>query len=75
MDKKIIFAIMILIMMNGFVLAGETVSVSDVTVCCEKTNSGLFCQDVKEEDCSSDARALPTACASTSFWLRSSPIC
>ena len=53
--------------MNGFVLAGETVSVSDVTVCCEKTNSGLFCQDVKEEDCSSDARALPTACASTSF--------
>ncbi|MBS3089043.1 hypothetical protein J4402_04705 [Candidatus Pacearchaeota archaeon] len=67
MDKKIIICLIAMIYLIGFVSAGETVSMSDVTVCCEKTNSGLYCQDVREEDCSPDANALPTACASTSF--------
>ncbi|MBU0466850.1 MAG: hypothetical protein KJ718_02360 [Nanoarchaeota archaeon] len=45
---------------------GETVGTQDVTVCCEKTNSGLYCQDVPEEDCSDGSEfALPTSCAST----------
>ena len=67
MDKRIILLGIVIIFLVGIVNAGETVSVSDVTVCCEKTNSGLFCQDVKEEDCDSDSRALPTSCTSTSF--------
>jgi hypothetical protein len=46
--------------------AGEIVGRSEATVCCEKTNSGLFCQDVPAEDCASD-RQPPTACRSTSF--------
>jgi len=66
MDKRIMFLV-VLIFLIGVVSAGETVSVSDVTVCCEKTNSGLFCQDVKEEDCDTASRALPTACTSTKF--------
>ncbi len=45
---------------------GEIVGTLEATVCCEKTNSGLFCQDVPVEDCASD-RKPPTACESTSF--------
>lgn len=45
----------------------ETVSTIDNTVCCEKTNAGLYCQDVPAEDCSSEGRQLPTSCESTSF--------
>lgn len=47
--------------------AAEIVSTSDTTVCCEKTVSGLSCQDVSEEQCAPGARAVPTACESTSF--------
>src|SRR3989344_3502106 len=47
--------------------AAEIVSSSDVTVCCEKTNSGLFCQDVPETECAPGARSVPTSCESTSF--------
>lgn len=36
-------------------------------MCCEKTKSGLFCQDVPEEECAADSRKPPTACESTSF--------
>ncbi|RMD65624.1 hypothetical protein D6817_05675, partial [Candidatus Pacearchaeota archaeon] len=44
----------------------ETVDFTERTVCCEKTNAGLACQNVPEEDCASD-RKPPTACSSTSF--------
>ena len=37
------------------------------TVCCEKTNSGLYCQDVTPDQCSSSGRQAPTSCRSTSF--------
>jgi len=55
------------ILLAGFVFGAEVVSVSDTTVCCEKTKSGLYCQDVKEEDCSAGAKTLPTSCDSTRF--------
>lgn len=46
---------------------GEVVGTQEATVCCQKTNSGLYCQDVREEDCAKDSQfALPTACESTS---------
>jgi len=69
--KFIVFAILILVFSSfnvigqGFTEA-EQVGVAEPTVCCEKTNAGLFCQDVREEDCASD-RQPPTACESTSF--------
>jgi hypothetical protein len=39
----------------------------DATVCCEKTNTGLFCQDVPSSECGAGARQVPTSCESTSF--------
>lgn len=45
---------------------GEIVGTKAATVCCEKTKSGLFCQDVLTSECASD-RQPPTACSSTSF--------
>jgi len=59
----VVFAALILSM--GLSSASERVGTADVTVCCEKTNSGLFCQDVLQEECSSSGFALPTACEST----------
>ena len=46
---------------------GEITNTLEATVCCEKTQSGLFCQDVPEDECGSDSRTFPTACESTSF--------
>lgn len=37
------------------------------TVCCEKTTSGLFCQNVPQDECNSNFRSTPSACESTSF--------
>ncbi len=37
------------------------------TVCCEKTTTGAFCQNVPAEQCASDARQVPTSCDSTSY--------
>jgi hypothetical protein len=66
MKNKIGFAILMLIVLSGVVYAAETVGTAEVTVCCEKTQSGLHCQDVLEEECASDSEfALPTACEST----------
>jgi len=37
------------------------------TVCCEKTNTGAFCQNVPAEECALDSRQVPTSCDSTSY--------
>lgn len=37
------------------------------TVCCEKTKSNFYCQNVPAEECALDARQTPTSCASTSY--------
>ncbi len=37
------------------------------TVCCEKTISGLYCQDVPASQCDSGARQVPTSCKATSY--------
>jgi hypothetical protein len=70
-NNKIIEVGLILLVVMFFSFSvgasGEIVGKSEQTVCCEKTNSGLFCQEVPETDCRSDSRAIPTACESTSF--------
>ena len=45
----------------------EKVGVGEKTICCEKTRSGLYCQDVPEKDCAPNSRKIPTSCESTSF--------
>jgi hypothetical protein len=58
--KSLVMAIL------GLVFFSSLVGTAEVTVCCEKTKSGLHCQDVLEEECASDSEfALPTACEST----------
>ncbi len=37
------------------------------TVCCEKTTSNLYCQNVPASQCASGSRQVPTSCSSTSF--------
>ncbi|MFH1802662.1 MAG: hypothetical protein ABH864_04385 [archaeon] len=75
LSKKLGIAFLLLVVFSSMVhsevygsdiLTNEIVSSTDVTVCCEKTVSGLYCQDVVEDDCSPDAEfALPTSCEST----------
>ena len=40
---------------------------ADQNVCCEKTNTGLFCQNVPLSQCALGAKQAPTSCDSTSF--------
>jgi hypothetical protein len=40
---------------------------STPTVCCQKTISGLYCQNVPKEECAADSKQMPTSCSSTSF--------
>ncbi|MDO8509396.1 MAG: hypothetical protein Q7S27_06980 [Nanoarchaeota archaeon] len=61
MKRGLIIGIMILFLIN--IVSAQT----EPSVCCEQTKSGLFCQDVPQSECKTDARQLPTACESTSY--------
>jgi len=37
------------------------------TVCCEKTTSGAYCQNVPSNECDPSSRQVPTSCDSTSY--------
>jgi len=65
--RKLMWFLVFVMLLSSVHASGEIVGKSEATVCCEQTNSGLFCQDVPEVDCRSDSRAIPTACESTSF--------
>lgn len=47
-------------------IAPERVGTFEPTVCCEETLSGLYCQDVREEQCKANVGRWRTACESTS---------
>src|SRR3989344_8224810 len=53
-----IFAIIILITLS---------SAAEDNVCCEKTKTGLSCQDVTADKCASGSRQVPSSCESTSY--------
>lgn len=70
MGNIIVSACFVLIFLAALVYAegvtdAETVGRLDATVCCEKTNAGLYCQNVPEEDCAADSFAIPTSCEAT----------
>lgn len=69
--RDILIGMFFLVLVGAFVLAAENpnaqVGQLEATVCCEKTNTGLFCQDVPASECAGDARQIPTSCSSTSF--------
>jgi len=56
-----------LIIMGVIGLISINVSAANVTSCCEKTISGLFCQNNPVEQCNTAFRTTPSACDSTSF--------
>lgn len=61
---------MLLMTLSAFILFVASLSIisaQNVTVCCEKTISGLYCQDVPASQCASDAMQVPTSCKSTSY--------
>jgi len=68
-NKIIWFGIIFLAVMlvAGFASAGEIVNLNQVTECCEKTVSGLFCQNVPAGECAAGAKQAPTSCESTSY--------
>lgn len=41
--------------------------VGEVSYCCEKTNSGAWCQNAPVANCDKDFRKAPTSCESTSY--------
>ncbi len=57
-----------LIVITLAILSTNNVSAAgNATVCCEKTKSNLFCQNVPSDQCDSNSRQAPTSCESTSY--------
>lgn len=67
----LVWSLFFLVVFLGFSSAAVNdnpqVSSLESTICCEKTQSGLFCQDVPAAECASNSRQVPTGCESTSF--------
>jgi len=43
-------------------------AVGEVSFCCERTNTGAWCQDVSDlNNCNSNFRSVPTSCEATSY--------
>jgi hypothetical protein len=59
----VFFVLLFVIILIGFVSAQG----NEPSVCCERTTSGAFCQNVPESQCDSNSRSLPTSCDATSF--------
>lgn len=61
-------AIIIMVFLIFVVVFGVNyASAQQNTVCCERTTSGAYCQNVPSVECASDSQQAPTACDSTSF--------
>ena len=60
------FLVISIVFSISFSLNSNIVNADTTVGCCEKTKSGLFCEEVKENDCDSE-RQTKTSCESTSF--------
>ncbi len=56
-----------ILMIFGVVNLLNMASAEEVSVCCEKTSSGLYCQDVPSNECAPNSKQTPTSCDSTSY--------
>lgn len=43
------------------------IAAQEVNVCCERTQSGAWCQNTQEDQCDGDFRKTPTSCDATSY--------
>jgi hypothetical protein len=62
-----VLVLIFLILAIGLLFNINFVSAQTNTVCCERTQSGAFCQNVPAEECADGVQQVPTACESTSF--------
>lgn len=51
----------------GFLSIKQIGFVSAVTTCCEKTNSGAYCQEISDGSCGSGMRNILSSCRSTTY--------
>jgi len=58
-----VFLFILLIGIVSFVQGQET----SATVCCERTNTGAWCQNVPADECDAGYRSVPTSCDTTSY--------
>ncbi|MEI6731118.1 MAG: hypothetical protein WCK90_00405 [archaeon] len=65
--KKQIMLLMFGILLISLASLSMVSAEVNVTVCCERTTSGLYCQDVVASQCASGVKQAPTACVSTSY--------
>ncbi|MEK6849949.1 MAG: hypothetical protein AABX85_00045 [Nanoarchaeota archaeon] len=65
--RYILIALIAVFAIAMFSFGSVRVSALNATSCCEKTLTGLYCQNVPDEECSPNARKVPTSCESTSF--------
>ena len=64
----LIISVVILVSSINFVISqSATQEFPAFNVCCEKTKSGAWCQNAKEEQCDTGFRKTPTSCDATSF--------
>lgn len=63
MKKIFIFSFLILIIIGSIYF----ISAQEVNVCCEKTKSGAWCQNTKDDQCDNNFRKTPTSCDATSY--------
>lgn len=67
MKKNLMIGFAFIFLIAGICFASAGVGVQTPTVCCEKTISGLYCQDVPAEQCDPSSRQVPTSCMATSY--------
>ncbi len=48
-------------------LGVNIISAAEISYCCEKTNSGAWCQNAPAQNCDSNYRSVPTSCEATSY--------
>ncbi len=66
-NNKVIRTTFILTVFTLMIFMINLADALNATVCCEKTISGLYCQNVPANECSSESKQTPTSCESTSF--------
>jgi len=64
--KRVIDKRIFLLIVLGIFLV-STAYAQEVSHCCERTNSGAWCQNSPESECDSDYLSAPTSCDATSY--------
>ncbi len=65
MKNRLFLITLLLIVASVFQMS--IVFAAEPTVCCEKTNSGFYCQNVPANECATNSRQAPSSCNSVSF--------